>query len=126
MRHHDVGAAVESARQSLQIIDAYQQLGSHRAAAARCGTTRKTVRRVIERQRGLRSTTHEAPRGLAGAGSERTEEGPCRGRSSPPVGRAGQEMARAWVTSGNRQVGAVKSSTVLPACSRRAPSRWRP
>jgi transposase len=35
----------------LEIISAYEQTGSYRAAAALCGTTHKTVRRVIERQR---------------------------------------------------------------------------
>jgi len=35
----------------MQIVSAYQELGSYRAAAKACGTTPKTVRRVIERQR---------------------------------------------------------------------------
>jgi len=35
----------------MQIISAYNQMGSYRAAAELCGTTPKTVRRVIERQR---------------------------------------------------------------------------
>jgi hypothetical protein len=39
---------VKSAKERLEIISAYQQTGSYRAAAALCGTT---VRRVIERQR---------------------------------------------------------------------------
>ncbi len=34
----------------MQIVSAYQELGSYRAAAKACGTTPKTVRRVIERQ----------------------------------------------------------------------------
>lgn len=33
----------------MDIISAYQQLGSYRAAAELCGTTHKTVRRVVER-----------------------------------------------------------------------------
>jgi len=35
----------------MQIVSAYNELGSYRAAARLCGTTPKTVRRVIERQR---------------------------------------------------------------------------
>jgi hypothetical protein len=33
----------------MDIISAYQQAGTYRGAAAICGTTHKTVRRVIER-----------------------------------------------------------------------------
>jgi hypothetical protein len=36
----------------LNIIDAYQQMGTYRAAARLCGVTHKTVRRAVERQRG--------------------------------------------------------------------------
>ena len=35
----------------MQIVSAYQELGSYRAVAKVCGTTPKTVRRVIDRQR---------------------------------------------------------------------------
>jgi transposase len=41
---------VKTARQRLDILTAYQELGSYRAAAALCGTTHKTVRRVVERR----------------------------------------------------------------------------
>ena len=34
----------------MDIINAYQQVGSYRGAAALCGTTHKTVKRVVERQ----------------------------------------------------------------------------
>jgi hypothetical protein len=34
----------------MDIIDAYQDLGSYRAAAHLCGTTHKTVRRMVERR----------------------------------------------------------------------------
>jgi transposase len=36
----------------VQIVSAYNELGSYRAAAKLCGTTHKTVRRVVQRQRG--------------------------------------------------------------------------
>jgi hypothetical protein len=42
---------VKSARERLDIVNAYAELGSYRAAAELCGTTHKTVRRVIERHR---------------------------------------------------------------------------
>ena len=41
---------MKSAREQLDILSAFQDLGSYRAAAALCGTTHKTVRRVIERR----------------------------------------------------------------------------
>lgn len=34
----------------MSIISAYQQVGTYRGAAAICGTTHKTVKRVIERE----------------------------------------------------------------------------
>ena len=37
---------MKTARDQLDILTAYQELGSLRAAAALCGTTHKTVRRV--------------------------------------------------------------------------------
>jgi transposase len=41
---------VKSARHQLDILSAYRDLGSYRAAAGLCGTTPKTVRRVVERR----------------------------------------------------------------------------
>ena len=41
---------LKSAREQLDILSAYHELGSFRAAAALCGTTHKTVRRVVERR----------------------------------------------------------------------------
>lgn len=43
---------MKSAREQLDILSAYRELGSYRAAAALCGTTHKTVRRVVERRAG--------------------------------------------------------------------------
>lgn len=40
---------MKTARQRLDILTTYQELGSYRATAALCGTTHKTVRRVVER-----------------------------------------------------------------------------
>jgi hypothetical protein len=41
---------LKTTRAYVNIIDAYHELGSYRAAARLCGTTDKTVRRTIERQ----------------------------------------------------------------------------
>ena len=40
---------MKTAREQLDILSAYKELGSYRAVAELCGTTHKTVRRVVER-----------------------------------------------------------------------------
>lgn len=40
---------MKSAKERMDIISAYQQLGSYRAAAAECGTTHKTVKRAVDK-----------------------------------------------------------------------------
>jgi transposase len=40
---------LKSAKDRMDIISAYQQVGSYRAAAELCGTTHKTVKRVVEK-----------------------------------------------------------------------------
>jgi transposase len=42
---------LKAAREQMDIVNAYAELGSYRAAAGLCGTTHKTVRRVVERCR---------------------------------------------------------------------------
>ncbi|MGH7705326.1 MAG: IS21 family transposase [Candidatus Dormibacteria bacterium] len=42
---------MKSTREQLNIIDAYQHLGSYRGAAQLCGVSDRTVKRVLERQR---------------------------------------------------------------------------
>src|SRR5215211_1280641 len=44
-------SVMKSARERMDIVNAYAELGSYRAAAAVCGTTHKTAKRIIERQR---------------------------------------------------------------------------
>jgi hypothetical protein len=41
---------VESAREQLDTLSAYRERGSYRTAAAPCGTSQKTVRRVVQRR----------------------------------------------------------------------------
>ena len=45
---------MKSAKDRMDIISAYQQVGSYRAAAELCGTTHKTVKRVVEKFEGRR------------------------------------------------------------------------
>ncbi len=41
---------MKSPRERMDIVAAYEQVGTYRGAAALCGTTHKTVKRVIERR----------------------------------------------------------------------------
>src|SRR5579859_899167 len=43
-------ASLKSPRERMDIVAAFRELGSYRAAAEFCGTTHKTVRRILERQ----------------------------------------------------------------------------
>ena len=40
---------MKSARERMDIISAYREVGTYRGAAVACGTTHKTVKRVIAR-----------------------------------------------------------------------------
>ena len=40
---------MKSAKDRMDIISAYQQLGSYRAAADACGTTHRTVKKVVDK-----------------------------------------------------------------------------
>src|SRR5918998_2857954 len=44
------GCRVKCARDQMDIVNAYAALGTYRGAAAVCGTTHKTVKRVLERR----------------------------------------------------------------------------
>jgi len=61
---------LKTARQELDIINAYEQTGSMRTAAVLCGTTHKTVKRVLDRraagQRPGRRRRDRVESGLAG------------------------------------------------------------
>jgi transposase len=48
-RRHHRGVPLKSAKDRMDIISAYQQLGSYRAAAEQCGTTHKTVKRIVDK-----------------------------------------------------------------------------
>lgn len=60
---------LKSARERMDVISAYRQVGTYRGAAAMCGTTHKTVKRVIE--------AHSAASGVAStAGAVVAPKGP--------------------------------------------------
>jgi Homeodomain-like domain len=46
------GLLLKNAKERMDILAAYREVGSYRGAAAMCGTTHKTVRRVVERHNG--------------------------------------------------------------------------
>ena len=48
-RHTKGDVQVKSSRERMEIVNAYAAVGSYRGAAALCGTTHKTVKRVLER-----------------------------------------------------------------------------
>ena len=48
-RHHHRGVPLKSAKDRMDIISAYQQVGSYRGAADLCHTTPKTVKRIVRK-----------------------------------------------------------------------------
>ncbi len=40
---------MKSAKDRMDIISAYYELGSHRAAADRCGSTHRTVKKIVDK-----------------------------------------------------------------------------
>src|ERR1700761_7392786 len=55
--------SMKSARENMDVIAAYQQVGTHRGAAVMCGTTHKTVKRIIERAEAGGKSPDRVPRG---------------------------------------------------------------
>src|SRR5437763_7015820 len=55
--------SMKSARENMDIVAAYQQVGTYRGAAVMCGTTHKTVKRIIERAEAGGKTPDRAGRG---------------------------------------------------------------
>jgi hypothetical protein len=54
---------LKSARERMDIIAAYREVGTYRGAAEACGTTHKTVRRVIARHESGGARPERAARG---------------------------------------------------------------
>src|SRR5512132_3682962 len=57
------GTPLKSARERMDIVAAYREVGSYRGAAELCGTTPKTVRRIIQRHRVGGQRPERKPRG---------------------------------------------------------------
>src|SRR6266851_5725300 len=55
--------SMKSARENMDVIAAYQQVGTYRGAAAMCGTTHKTVKRIIGRAEAGGKSPDRAGRG---------------------------------------------------------------
>src|SRR6266487_3963858 len=60
--HRPGDSVLKSAREQMDIIAAYREVGSYRGAAELCGTTPKTVRRIIERHRAGGQRPERKPR----------------------------------------------------------------
>jgi signal transduction histidine kinase len=43
------GLLLKNARERMDVLAAYREVGSYRGAAELCGTTHKTVKRIVER-----------------------------------------------------------------------------
>lgn len=48
-RRHHRGVPLKSAKDRMDIISAYYELGSYRAAAEACGTTHRTVKKIVDK-----------------------------------------------------------------------------
>jgi Homeodomain-like domain len=61
-RRHHRGVPLKTAKDRMDIIAAYQQLGSYRAAADACGTTHRTVKKVVDKFEADQAGVPLAPR----------------------------------------------------------------
>ncbi len=122
---------MKSAREELDIITAYQELGTYRAAAEHCGTTHKTVARVIAKQEAGRSGFTRAPRpsnydnvrDVVVARVEKTHGRITAKRLLPEAGAAGYEgSARNF----RRLVAQVKKDYRTAHARGRRPAVWAP
>src|SRR5581483_8232078 len=107
---------MKSARDEMDIVNAYQTVGTYRGAAALCGTTHKTVKRVIERrergQLGRRPAGQTKAAGVAGLIEERVRisDGRISAKRLLPVARA---------------AGYTGSLRVLQRAVKRAKEEWK-
>src|SRR6266705_431300 len=106
---------MKSARENMDVIAAYQQVGTYRGAAVMCGTTHKTVKRIIERAESGGKPPVRRSRGrnfqvVAGLVAERVaaakkewRRGHHRGRR-PAVWTPGETLAIDWGSVGDLHV----------------------
>ncbi|MHA6793480.1 IS21 family transposase [Pseudonocardia bannensis] len=122
---------MKSARERMDIISAYRDVGSYRGAAAICATTPKTVRRVIERheaggvvpQRKPRSRNYESVAELVVGRVEKTKGRISAKRLLPEARAAGYEgSARNF----RRLVATTKADWRRDHHRGRRPAVWSP
>ncbi len=115
----------------MDVINAYREVGSYRGAAAICGTTHKTVKRIIERHeaggqrppREPRPANYEAVRELVAGKVEKTHGKISAKRLLPVARAAGYEgSARNF----RRLVAAEKRSWRQANARSRRPAVWAP
>src|SRR4051812_43963511 len=92
---HHAGASIEEAKERMDVIAAYRDVGTYRGAAAICGTTHKTVRRIIE--------AHEAA-SAGGAPAARV-----------PRSRNYDEVGELVASSVKKTGGRISAKRLLPA-----------
>jgi Homeodomain-like domain len=94
---------LKNARERMDVLAAYREVGSYRGAADICGTTHKTVKRIVERhnaggaalQRRVRGRNYDEVRTLVAEQVNKTtarsaQSGCCRPRGQPGMtGRRG-------------------------------------
>ena len=90
---------MKSVRDTMDIVNAYATLGSYRGAAELCGTTHKTVKRVVERRDREGAAPPSRSGRRDGRGAELVEERVradrrADQRQAPPAGRAGGRLRR--------------------------------
>ena len=86
IHHHHREVPLKSAKDRTDIIAAYQELGSYRAAADVCSTTHKTVKRVMDKF--AAEQAGEAP-AVRASGTTTTTRWPIWSPSGSPSRRAG-------------------------------------
>jgi len=117
---------LKTTREHVNIIDAFHQLGSYRAAARLLGTTHKTVRRAVERQQ-AGGPWSRRPRPISKNTDQlialisdrvRATDGRISAKRLLPAARAAgyQGSARNF----RRAVAAVKAGALAAVCSTRS------
>src|SRR5262249_36127112 len=125
------GLPLKNARERMDVLAAYREVGSYRGAAVMCGTTHKTVRRVVERhngsgaapQRKARGHNYEDVRGLV-AERVRKSQGRISAKRLLPTARAAGYAGSA--RSFRRLVAEVKAAWRVGHHRGRRPAIWAP
>lgn len=117
---------MKTARDRLDILNAYQELGSLRAAAALCGTTHKTVRRVLERRDGAPAERPPRPKatdrfGDLIAAKVKTTDGRISAKRLMPIVKA-----EGYTGSGRTLRRAVAEAKAEHRRARRSYRPWQP